>query len=158
MSQDESIVFRKYERGDLDAIVKLDAACFDPKFRFNKVAMRRLVEAENAWVLVADVRGEIAGFCIVDLEKSPGGAVGYLVTIDVAEGFRRKNIGERMLADGEAWVKTVGGGGMFLHVYVENDDAIRFYERAGYERTGEKPGFYGRGVDAAMYWKKLAAD
>ena len=155
MSQGETVLFRRYERGDLEAIVKLDALCFAPLFRFSKAAMRRFVDAEDAWVLVADVEGEIAGFCIVHLEKIPGGIVGYLVTIDVAEGFRRKRLGERMLAQGEAWVHGLGGAGMLLHVYVRNDGAMRFYERAGYERAAEKPGFYGPGVDAAMYWKKL---
>jgi ribosomal-protein-alanine N-acetyltransferase len=44
---------------------------------------------------------------------------------------------------------------MLLHVYVRNAGAIRFYESSGYERDGEKPGFYGRGMDAAMFWKRL---
>jgi len=101
------------------------------------------------------VEGEIAGFCIVHLEKIPGGTAGYLVTIDVAEGFRRRSVGKRMLAQGEAWVQALGGAGMLLHVYVRNGGAMRFYERAGYERVAEKPGFYGPGIDAAMYWKKL---
>jgi ribosomal-protein-alanine N-acetyltransferase len=155
VSQGEAVLFRRYERRDLDAIVKLDAACFAPPFRFSKAAMRRFAEAENAWVLVAEAQSEIAGFCIVHLEQMPGSAVGYLVTIDVAESFRRKSLGERMLAEGENWVRVSGGSGMLLHVYVKNEGAIRFYELGGYERAGEKPGFYGPGIDAAMYWKKL---
>jgi ribosomal-protein-alanine N-acetyltransferase len=147
--------FRGYERGDLDAIVELDAACFSPPFRFSKAAMRQFAGAENAWVLIAEAREEIAGFCIVHREQAQGSAVGYLVTIDVAERFRHEGIGQRMLARGEEWVSESGGEALFLHVYVKNEAAVKFYERSGYQRTGEQPGFYGPGIDAAMYWKPL---
>src|SRR6184192_2659825 len=112
-------VFRGYERRDLDAIVELDAACFPPPFRFSKAAMRRFTESENAWTLVVEAQGEIAGFCIVHLEFIQGSKAGYLVTIDVTERFRREGIGQQMLAQGEEWVRESGGEAMFLHVYVK---------------------------------------
>jgi ribosomal-protein-alanine N-acetyltransferase len=151
-------IFRGYERRDLDAIVELDAACFSPPFRFSKAAMRQFTGAENAWTLVAEDQEEIAGFCIVHLEQAQGSTVGYLVTIDVAERFRHEGIGQRMLAQGEEWIRKSGGEVMFLHVYVKNEAAVRFYERSGYQRAEEQPGFYGPGIDAAMYWKLLRAD
>ena len=46
------ILYRSYEPRDLQAIVELDAACFDPPFRFSHQSMRLFVEAENAWVTV----------------------------------------------------------------------------------------------------------
>ena len=45
---------------------------------------------------------------------------------------------------------------MLLHVYVKNQEAISFYERNGYQRADEEPGFYGPGMDAALYWKSLS--
>ena len=117
--------------------------------------MRRFAEAQNAWVVIAEARGALAGFCIVHLEAAETVHVGYVVTIDVAEGFRRKGLGERMLAAGEAWVRASGGLGMMLHVYVKNMGAVRFYERLGYKRVGGQEGFYGPGVNAAMYWKEF---
>jgi ribosomal-protein-alanine N-acetyltransferase len=46
---------------------------------------------------------------------------------------------------------------MMLHVFVKNQSAVRFYERLGYKRVGDQRGFYGPGIDAAMYWKEFAA-
>ena len=155
MSKTADIALRKYERRDLEAIVALDAECFAPPFRFSRAAMQRFAEAENAWSVVAEAEGELSGFCIVHLEVAETVDVGYVVTIDVAEGFRRKGIGERMLAEGEAWVRRSGGVGMMLHVFVKNAGAVRFYERLGYRRVGGQRGFYGPGIDAAMYWREF---
>lgn len=140
---------------DLDAIVELDAVCFEPPFRFSRAAMRRFVEAENSWTLIAEMAGAIAGFCVVHLEDVEGGTAGYLVTIDVDERFRREGLGRRLLARGEEWVRASGGEAMYLHVYAKNEAAIDFYERGGYRSAGEQRGFYGPGVDAVLYWKAL---
>ena len=156
MPERSDIVLRSYESRDLDAIVELDAECFDPPFRFSKTAMRRFAEAENAWVVVAVAEGALAGFCIVHMEQAESLDVGYVVTIDVAVGFRRRGLGEQMLAAGEAWVRASGGAGMMLHVFVKNDAAVRFYERLAYKRVGAQRGFYGPGIDAAMYWKEFS--
>lgn len=151
----DGIRLREYDHRDLDAMVALDVACFAPSFRFSKASMQQFAEAENAWSQVAVASDGLAGFCIVHREQIPGATVGYLVTIDVAAGHRRKGLGEQMLSDGEFWLRNVGAVAMFLHVYVRNTGAISFYERAGYERNGEKLGFYGPGKDAAMFWKRL---
>ena len=44
-----------------------------------------------------------------------------------------------------------------LHVSVENDGAIAFYEREGYERSHLVKGFYGLGRHAYVYRKTLAS-
>lgn len=155
LTRSGKVLFRSYEPRDLDAIVELDAACFDPPFRFSRRAMQRFAEAENAWVTIAELDGQLGGFCIIHRERAEAMDLGYVVTIDVAQEFRRMRIGERMLADGEAWVRGVGGGGMMLHVFTKNGGAIRFYERMGYGRVGVQQGFYGNKLDAAMYWKEL---
>ena len=158
MGGPERVALREYERqSDLEAMVALDAQCFAPPFRFSREAMRRFVYAENAWAVLAEAESELAGFCIVHLEPAESVNVGYVVTIDVAKGFRRGRVGERMLKEGEAWVRRSGGAGMMLHVFVKNHGAVRFYERMGYQRVGEQRGFYGPGIHAAMYWKEFAS-
>jgi [ribosomal protein S18]-alanine N-acetyltransferase len=149
------ILYRSYTPRDLDAIVTLDAECFDPPFRFSKPAMRRFTEAGNAWVTVAEADGDLAGFCIVHHEHWEGMNAGYVVTIDVARHFRRCGVAGRMLAGGEEWISRSGGTGMVLHVYTRNTGAITFYERLGYICVGLQRGFYGGTLDAAMYWKEL---
>lgn len=147
--------FRNYSPDDLGAMVALDASCFDVPFRFSREAMRRFAEAENAWVILAEDGQGLAAFCIVHRERSVGPPIGYVVTIDVAERCRGQGIGERMLSDAETWVRSWKCVGMMLHVFVRNERAVRFYERLQYRRVGVQKGFYGPGMDAAMYWKDL---
>lgn len=149
--------YRNYRSDDLNALVALDASCFDVPFRFSREAMRRFAEADSAWVILAEVGQELAGFCIIHREQSVGPPIGYVVTIDVAERWRSHGIGERMLSDGEAWARSSRCVGMMLHVFVRNERAVRFYERLQYRRVGLQKGFYGAGLDAAMYWKDLTS-
>ena len=149
--------YRNYRRDDLDAMVALDTSCFDVPFRFSREAMRRFAEADNAWVILAEDAHGLAGFCIVHREQSVGPPIGYVVTIDVAERWRNQGIGERMLSDAETWVRSWKCVGMMLHVFVRNKPALRFYERLRYRRVGLQKGFYGLGIDAAMYWKDLTS-
>jgi ribosomal-protein-alanine N-acetyltransferase len=151
----KDVQYRSYDQRDLDAIVELDAACFQVPFRFSKGAMRRFAEAENAWVIVAERDGQVAGFCIVHREHAPGMDIGYVVTIDVEERWRGSGIGEEMLSRGETWVRSWKGKGMMLHVFVKNERAVRFYKRMKYALTGVQEDFYGSGLDAATYWKDL---
>ncbi|MBS1798380.1 MAG: GNAT family N-acetyltransferase [Acidobacteria bacterium] len=139
----------------MEAIVALDAVCFSQPFRFSRAAMRQFAEAENASTAIAETPEGIAGFCIVHLEESEGATIGYLVTIDVDERFRREGLGQRLLASVEEWVRESGGEAMYLHVYLKNEAAIGFYERSGYRSAGEQRGFYGPGIDAVLYWKQL---
>jgi ribosomal-protein-alanine N-acetyltransferase len=149
--------YRNYRRDDLDAMVALDASCFDVPFRFSREAMCRFAEAENAWVILAEDGQGLAGFCIVHREQSVGPPIGYVVTIDVAQRWRNQGIGERMLSDAEAWVRSWKCVGMMLHVFVRNERALRFYERLRYRRVGLQKSFYGPDLDAAMYWKDLTS-
>jgi ribosomal protein S18 acetylase RimI-like enzyme len=44
---------------------------------------------------------------------------------------------------------------MALHVFTENDAAIRFYESAGFQRSHRVRGFYGGSLDAVVYHRAL---
>jgi ribosomal protein S18 acetylase RimI-like enzyme len=81
--------------------------------------------------------------------------VGYVVTLDVAPGVRRQGLAQRMMEHIEEQARAEGCGAMALHVSVENEDAIRFYERMGYRRSHVAESFYGRGRNAFVYRKAL---
>lgn len=150
------VQLREYRRDDLEAIVALDALCFATPFRFSRSAMRRFAEAEDAWTRLAIVDGRLAGFIIVHREEISTAEAGYVVTIDVAHEYRRQGIGRLMLQAAEESFAASGAIAMMLHVYVKNQEAISFYERNGYRRGDEQAGFYGPGMDAALYWKRLS--
>jgi ribosomal protein S18 acetylase RimI-like enzyme len=99
--------------------------------------------------------GVPAGFVIVHLERLLSGLRGYVVTLDVAPKHRRGGLAGRLMQMVEDRVAALGVERMELHVFAENDAAIRFYESRGYARAGARRGFYGAGMDGYLYRKLL---
>jgi [ribosomal protein S18]-alanine N-acetyltransferase len=161
----QEVVFRRYRDGDLTAICWLDEACFAAEFRFDQGAMRRFVGRRGAIVVVAEALeggdategGEVAGFCIVHTDGRGGAVRGYVVTLDVAEEWRRRGLASKLMEEVEGQAQAVGAVAMDLHVWTGNEGAIRFYEGRGYGRMGLVKRFYGAsGLDAFVYRKVLA--
>jgi [ribosomal protein S18]-alanine N-acetyltransferase len=153
---------RGYRAGDVDLMVRLDEACFGEAFRFDRRSMRRFAEARGASVVVAEealelgASGAMAGFVIAQLEGAATERYGYVVTLDVAPELRRAGLGGRLLTEAERQVRAAGVGRMGLHVAVDNDAAIRFYERLGYACVGVAKRFYSEaGLDGLIYLKDL---
>jgi ribosomal-protein-alanine N-acetyltransferase len=151
------IFLRDYRPTDLDAMFRLDEACFAEEFRFDLESMRAFAEEQNAVVLIAEtVRGEIAGFVIVHVEHVASEWRAYVVTLDVAFECRQKGLARRLMLEAETRVVAAGVRWIQLHVFTGNEVAIRFYERMGYRRTGLRRGYYGTGLDALVYGKELS--
>jgi ribosomal-protein-alanine N-acetyltransferase len=146
----DEVQLREYRPGDWEAMYALDLVCFEPVFRFSRRAMRGFAEEPGAITVLAEAGGELAGFCVVQMEKQ----VGYVVTLDVAPAWRRRGVARRLMEEVEARVRSAGGAGMALHVYAGNSGAMQFYEGMGYGRVGMAEGFYGRGMNGLVYRKR----
>ena len=142
---------REYRPGDLLAMFRLDQVCFEARFRFSLHAMRDFAEAPGAVSVAAVADGAMVGFAIAEVE----GDVAYLVTIDVDPEWRRGGLAKAMMGwiVARAWDR--GGRRVELHVFSENETAIRFYERLGFAEAGTVQDFYGRGVDALYYVRAI---
>jgi ribosomal-protein-alanine N-acetyltransferase len=141
-------------------MVRLDELCFSETFRFDRRSMRRFAEARGAFVVIAEDAlelGAMAGFVIAQLEGKAPEQYGYVVTIDGALEWRRGGLGGQLLARAEQKVREAGVERMGLHVAVDNEAAIRFYERLGYQCVGVAKRFYREaGLDGLIYIKELA--
>jgi ribosomal-protein-alanine N-acetyltransferase len=144
---------RGYRSGDWEAMYALDLICFEPPFRFSRRTMRGFAESPNAIALLTEEMGKLVAFCVTHVEQG----VGYVVTLDVAPDWRRKGLAARLMAESEARAHSAGAESMALHVFTGNSSAIRFYEALAYRQIGVAEGFYGRGLDAFLYGKRLAA-
>jgi [ribosomal protein S18]-alanine N-acetyltransferase len=154
----DEISLRNYRATDLDAMFRLDEACFAEAFRFDRESMREFAEERNAVVQVAEkICGEIVGFVIAHIERVASECRAYVVTLDVAPDYRRKGLARRLMKEAEACAVSAGVRWIQLHVFTGNDAAIRFYERLGYQRIRVRRGYYGAvGLDAIVYGKDLS--
>ena len=144
---------REYRAGDWRAMYALDLQCFEPAFRFSQSAMRGFAEAANAVTVLAEAEDKLVGFCIAQKEEQ----LGYVVTLDVAAAWRRRGLARWLMAEVESRMQTAEAVGMELHVFTGNVGAVRFYEGIGYEQVSVAAEFYGQGMDALVYCKKLPA-
>jgi ribosomal-protein-alanine N-acetyltransferase len=150
---------RSYCKEDLELIFRLDEICFEEEFRFDRESMREFAERPNAIIRIAEnVSGEIVGFVIIHVEQVASESRAYVVTLDVAPEYRRKGLARRLMEEAQERVKAAGARWMQLHVFTGNRDAIRFYERLGYERIRVRRRYYGApGLDAIVYVKELSS-
>lgn len=147
----DGITLREYRLGDWEAMYALDVQCFEPPFRFSRRAMRGFAEAKGANTILALAEGELAGFCVVQMEEQ----IGYVVTLDVAARWRRQGLARILMSEMETKVRIAGGNAMVLHVFPGNEGAVRFYQTIGYQSLGVAEEFYGPGRDALVYGKSL---
>jgi [ribosomal protein S18]-alanine N-acetyltransferase len=146
---------RGFRTDDVDAMYGLDVACFEKPFRFARGAMRRFAEAKNALVVIAEEGDALVGFVILHVEEGGEGRTGYVVTLDVDPACRRRRIAALLMEEAERQARADGCRAIVLHVFVGNESALKFYASAGYARSHRDEEFYGRGLDAWVYYKRL---
>jgi ribosomal-protein-alanine N-acetyltransferase len=149
------IRLRPYRVNDLDAMHALDVECFDKPFRFSRSAMRRFAEAQKAHVVIAEDSDVLVGFVILDIENTEEGRFGYIVTLDVSPGHRRRGLAGQLIEQVEREAFREGCAAVVLHVFTGNEPAIRFYVGRGFLRSHGESDFYGRGIDAWVFHKPL---
>jgi ribosomal-protein-alanine N-acetyltransferase len=137
-------------------MVALDDLCFTEPFRFSRASMKSYAQAKNACVVVAEDGEQIAGFCILHVERSRRRDIGYVVTLDVVGAYRRKGLATDLMRAVEQMAMADGCKTLALHVFVENEAAILFYAKFGFVSSHIAEGFYEDAGDALVMHKELA--
>src|SRR5260370_21089690 len=129
------IFLRDYGAIDLNAMFRLDEACFAEEFRFDRESMREFAEEKNAIVRIAEkVSGEMAGFVIVHVEHVVTGRRAYVVTLDVAAECRQQGVGRRLIREAEALTVAAGERWIQQPVLARKPGARRLHVPLGYEQ------------------------
>jgi [ribosomal protein S18]-alanine N-acetyltransferase len=149
------IRLRDYTPNEFDAIWHLDQVCFAEGIAYSRDEMRMYLALRSSFCILAELDGKIAGFTVVD-SRPP--RPGYIVTIDVAPEARRLGVASALLAETEQRLRQQGSPGIRLEVAVNNQAAIGFYKRHGFNEIGVKPGYYNGQLDALSMQKELAAN
>jgi len=102
--------------------------------------LTRIVADPSTLVLVAELEGELAALGVLHVQNlverdDLGFEVAGLV---VGERFRRRGVGEALMAALEKEARNRGGEVMVLNTAHRRADAHAFYEALGYEHTGRR--------------------
>jgi len=101
-------------------------------------------------ILVADVGDRmIAGFLEVDLRShadgcNPSRPVGYIEGWYVAQSYRTRGIGRKLLAAAEDWARSQGCIEVASDTWIDNEVSQRVHEALGYEV-----------VDRCVHYRKM---
>lgn len=137
---------------DIDGLVATENAVFETD-RISRKSFRRLLRVDTAAVLVAAPDDEVAGYCVVLFRR--GSTAARLYSIAIGAGREGRGLGRALLLAAESSAIARGCQLLRLEVRDGNRRAITLYERSGYRKTGQIPGYYADGVTALRYEKAL---
>jgi len=146
-----AIIIRQYKAKDFDRLYKLDQACFPPGIAYSKWSLRYYLNLPGADCLVAEEGKELAGFILAE-ENPP---LGHIITLDVAEKFRRRGAGSALLREMEEHFTFRGIESVLLETSVENKSGIAFWEKHGYRTEAVVKKYYLGKIDAFEMRKKI---
>ncbi len=111
----------------------------------------RAIDDPRAFVLVADSRGDLAGFLVA----RRGEFSIHLQLLAVLPRYRRRRLGSRLLGTLERDGITAGSRCLRLEVRSGNLGARRFYRQHGYRMLAMRSNYYGGGEAAAIMARGL---
>ncbi len=147
---------RLFEPDDLPAVYALDQICFRKGISYSVEQLADLTGVPSGTTLIAETDElNIAGFCVVHLERRSKATVGHVITIDVHPQARKQGVGSVLMQAQEAILVSLGIWHCVLEVAVDDPGAQEFYARLGYQVTSRLRGYYMGRLDAIMMEKSL---
>jgi ribosomal-protein-alanine N-acetyltransferase len=137
-------VLRSYDPQDFSALYRLDQSCFPAGISYSKTTLRYFLSLRTADCLVAMEDTHIAGFILTE-ENPP---LAHVITLDVAERFRRHGIGSLLLAESEANLARRGVRHILLETATNNEAGVAFWQRHGYRIEATLKRYYLGRIDA----------
>ena len=144
---------RRARPADLPALLALEQRSFATDRLSPRQFRHHLSGRGNSLLLVATADAGVCGNSLLLFRA--GSRRTRLYSIVVAADARGRGVGERLLARVEREARAHGATELALEVRHDNTAAITLYERRGYQRVGNKPGYYEDGAPAWRYLKTL---
>lgn len=138
----------------LNELLRIERECFTTE-AFTKEQIEVLLRNPNGFGFLAQVKEEVVGFIIGEIEKHRAIKVGHVCTIDVAVKYRRRGVGLKLLKEIENAFLQRGAETCYLEVRVGNNEARRLYEKQGYVELEDLDNYYSRGGHGLRLVKQL---
>lgn len=151
---------RRATKEDLAAVLAIEKDCFEDD-AFSRSQFIHALNSRTAFFIVAgpasgaERKDDIAGYALGYIRRGQNGVSGRIYSIAVAKRSEGCGAG-RVLMDGlENMLSGAGATAIYLEVRIDNERAIRLYERYGYKRIATINEFYHDGTDAYKYRKSI---
>ena len=124
-----------FEQGVITAERPFDSFLKESNITYYDI--QNLIESEESEMVIAEIDGQIVGAGYGQIRESkpywkkPGFV--YLGFMFVHPSFRGQGINQKIINYLKDWAKSKNIHELRLEVYVENESAIRAYEKAGFK-------------------------
>ena len=102
------------------------------------LALEKIIRDDDAAIFLAEVSGQPVGLAEVYLRQDEANPLrasyryGYLQSLVVAEAFRQRGVGTRLVEAAHQWARSQGASEMRLDTWEFEQGPLEFYERLGY--------------------------
>jgi ribosomal protein S18 acetylase RimI-like enzyme len=138
---------------DFPTLLSIDEACFPPEVAYDAIDLRHMMSRGGAETLVLEEDGQIVAFLLMEVDRKRKTAT--LVTLDVLEPYRRKGYASSLLARSEQTLAGLSVTSYKLQVDTQNEGAISFYRKNGFEEQRLLRKYYPGSRDAWEMVKTL---
>jgi ribosomal-protein-alanine N-acetyltransferase len=145
------ITLRPYQPEDFQALYLIDQACYEPGIAYGRRELREYLGLPGSRCWVAALGEEIVGFLIAFWGRWRA----HIITIDVVESARRHHVGSALLAEAEREMAATGVRVVELETATNNEPAIAFWQKHGYQIVAIHPRYYLNRIDAYVMLKRL---
>jgi [ribosomal protein S18]-alanine N-acetyltransferase len=145
------IRLRPYQPADFETLFQIDRVCFPKGIAYGRAELKIYLRSAGSHCLLAEVSGKVAGYILTGVSAE----MGHIVTLDVLESHRRRNIGSLLLKAVEQEAASRGGKLMVLETATTNKPAIAFWKKHGYRQFATIANYYGRGLSAYRMHKAI---
>jgi ribosomal protein S18 acetylase RimI-like enzyme len=147
------MLIREAKGADLPEIIKLECKCYEEMTKFDallkpldevKGRIERYIEkkfkAKNSKFFVATDANKLVGFAFADIPRKHFWKVrfGYLDSLFVLPGWRRRGIGKKLVQKLVSWLKSKGIEYVQLDVDAHNIPALKMYEKLGFQDRAKR--------------------
>jgi ribosomal protein S18 acetylase RimI-like enzyme len=120
---------------DLAAVLRIDAACFEPHWTKGDTVLGPAMEF-GPYFTLAELHGRAVGYAYATTHF--GGRLLHLVRIAVEPAYRGERVGVRLLSDLVTYAEEIGAHTITLNTQAYNLAAQRLYRWFGFVATGER--------------------
>lgn len=135
------IVIRQATNDDLNHIAELHRQCFTRAWSIDEIT--NLFEKNTTIIIIAKTTSDVCGFNIMRQTQEEA----EILSVAVKPKFRNQKIGERLMRTAITKLITDKVPSLFLEVEETNKNAIRLYQNLGFNKVGEREGYYKKNND-----------
>jgi ribosomal-protein-alanine N-acetyltransferase len=146
----EEIILRKMTLEDVDAVTELDEKSFE-KDAWSRRLFIYEAENPNAEYTVAEIDGKIIACIGINIFEDTA----YISTIAVDTEFRRRGIGQKLIAESISIAQNLGAKYMLMEVRCSNIPSISIFKKFGFKVLRREEKYYSDGEDAFLMGRKI---